>query len=38
MKPGFSIGEDWLSVIIAAALVSLTLAGIVGPDFIKIVW
>jgi hypothetical protein len=38
MRFDLSIGEDWLSVLVAAAIVLLTLAGIFGPGVLNLAW
>ena len=38
MKSNFSISEDWLSVLIATALVLLTLTGVFGSELFNLTW
>ena len=38
MRFDLSISEDWLSVLVAAAIVLLTLAGVFGPQLLNLTW
>ena len=38
MKLNRPVGEDWLSVLVAAAIVLLTLAGVLGRGLLNLTW